>query len=64
MVTRRNVNTHVIRQSVRTSKRVKRNRNRVMMRKTKLRYGRWNTQTSCPQTEGIRPPKMNIYEKE
>ena len=61
MATRRNVNAHTIRQSVRISKRAKRNRNRIMMRKTKLMYGRWNTQTSCPQTGGIHPPKMNTY---
>ncbi len=60
MATRRNVNTHTIRQSVRISKRAKRNYNRAMMRKTKLRYGRWNTQASSPQTEEIRPPKMTI----
>ena len=60
MKARRNVDTYAARQSVRTSKRVKRNYNRAMMRKTKLRYGRWNTQASSPQTEEIRPPKMTI----
>lgn len=60
MKARRNVDTYAVRQSVRTSKRVKRNYNRVIMRKTKLRYGRWNTQTLYPQTEDTRPPKMTI----
>lgn len=60
MKPRRNVDTYVARQSVRTSKRAKRNYHRVITRKTRLKYGHWNTQASSPQTEEIRPPKMTI----
>lgn len=60
MKTNRHINAHVTRQPMRVSSHSKRNYNRVIMRKTKLKYGHWNTQTLYPQTEEVRPPKMTI----